>query len=41
MNVETQYVGHFVRIPYQDYPAIFKKKVREMVDKPIEVDRMK
>ena len=42
VNVETQYVGHFMRIPYKNYPALFKKRVEdEMGHKPIEVDRMK
>ena len=41
VNVETQYVEHFMRIPYQDYPTLFKRKLREMADKPVEVDQMK
>ena len=38
--MDTQYVGHFLRVPYQDYPSIFET-VMARADKYIEVDEMK
>ena len=41
LNVDTQYVGHFLRIPYRDYPTIFEEVLREKGDCVIEVDEMR
>ena len=40
LNVDTQYVGHFMRIPYRDYPRVFDKELRKTYS-VIEVDEMK
>ena len=42
MNVDTQYVGHFMKIPYRDYPTIFESALQQNEEyHKIEVDQMK
>lgn len=40
VNQNTSYVGHFVRVPYEDYPNLFKKAMLG-VDDTLEVDQMR
>lgn len=40
VNQNTSYVGHFVRVPYKDYPNLFKKAMLG-VDDTLEVDQMR
>ena len=30
MNRNTKYVGYFLRVPYDDYPAAFDKALKKM-----------
>lgn len=41
LNVDTQYVEHFMRIPYSDYPNIFETVLMRTDEAHIEVDVMK
>ena len=40
VNEGTKYVGHFLRVPYKDYPAAFEKALEEATG-DIEVDEMR
>ena len=40
MNEGTKYVGHFLRVPYKDYPAVFEKAL-EFGSGDVEVDEMR
>ena len=40
MNKDTRYVGHFLRIPYKNYPAAFERALLTTTD-IIEVDEMR
>ena len=43
VNENTKYVSHFLRVPYEDYPARFASIVaeKERKGKKIEVDEMR
>lgn len=41
LNVDTQYVEHFMRITYSDYPNIFETVLMSTDEVHIEVDVMK
>lgn len=40
MNEGTKYVGHFLRVPYKDYPSAFENAL-EVASGDIEVDEMR
>ena len=40
VNEDTKYVGHFLRVPYKDYPTAFEKDLEE-ASYDIEVDEMR
>ena len=41
MNRDTKYVGHFVRVPYRDYPAQFRERVLAVGIESVEVDSIR
>ena len=40
VNEGTKYVGHFLRVPYKDYPTAFEKAL-EVASGDVEVDEMR
>jgi hypothetical protein len=42
VNEGTKYVGHFLRVPYKDYPTAFEKALAVAGgDVDVEVDEMR
>ena len=41
VNRDTNYVGHFVRVPYKDYPAQFQERVLDVGIESVEVDSIR
>ena len=40
VNKDTRYVGHFLRIPYKDYPTVFEGALLTAND-IVEVDELR
>ena len=38
VNRDTRYVGHFLRVPYEDYPAVFNEALATALDRQVEVN---